>query len=165
MDGRTEPIWMPEQALIDTVRRKAARWPIHAYSTGGGIVVYNGLVLLLQRLRRGEVRLPKGHIEPGETVADCAIREVREETGLQAPILVLPLGIVENRFAHRGSRFVRHEEWFLMTAAAMALGTYEPQWQPVWVPLAEATGLLTYESERVPMAWGVEAVAQGALGK
>jgi 8-oxo-dGTP pyrophosphatase MutT (NUDIX family) len=163
MDSRTEPVWMPEQAVIDTVRGKSARWPIHAYRTGGGIVVLDGDVLLLQRLRRGEVRLPKGHVEPDETVADCAVREVREETGLQRPILVLPLGIVENRFAHRGSRFVRHEEWYLMTAADRALGDHEPQWQPVWVSLANAPALLTYESERVPLLWGIDAVAQGAL--
>jgi 8-oxo-dGTP pyrophosphatase MutT (NUDIX family) len=118
---------------------------------------------LLRRPKRGEVRLPKGHVEPGESVAACAIREVREESGLENPRLVLPLGIVENRFAHRGSRFIRHEEWFLMTAPGPALGTHEPQWQPAWVPLAEAAGLLTYQSERIALSWCETAIGYGVL--
>ena len=165
MDARGGPLWMPEQAVIDTVRRKAAHWPIHAYRTGGGVVICDGKVLLLHRPKKGEVRLPKGHVEPGESVADCAVREVREESGLQEPVLVVPLGIVENRFAHRGSRFVRHEEWFLMTATGLTLGTHEPQWQPEWVPLAGAAALLSYEAERIPLAWARAAVEQGALAQ
>src|SRR5688572_3795278 len=153
MPPRREMVWVPEQALIDSVPRKAAHWPIHAYRTGGGIVVLDERVLVLRRPRRGEVRLPKGHVEPEESVAACAIREVREESGLQDPRLVLPLGIVENRFAHRGSRFIRHEEWFLMAAPGPGLGIHEPQWQPAWVPHGEAPGLLTYEAERIPLSW------------
>ncbi len=143
--------------------RKAAHWPVHEYHTGGGVVVHNGRALLLRRPKKGEVRLPKGHVEPNESVAACALREVCEESGLQHPILVLPLGVVENRFAFRSSRFLRHEEWFLMAAPGPELGTHEPQWVPVWIPLAEAAGLLSFESERLALAWAETAVRRGAL--
>jgi bis(5'-nucleosidyl)-tetraphosphatase len=43
--------------------------------------------LLMQKSNRYD--LPKGHIEPGETELECAIRELYEETGIEAKILQL----------------------------------------------------------------------------
>ena len=60
-----------------------------------GIVVKPGsppLVLLVSTTgAAGEWVFPKGHIEPGETPADAAVREVREETGVHAEV-VAPIG-------------------------------------------------------------------------
>ena len=53
---------------------------IKRYETGGGVVVHEGKVLLLDRPKRGEVRLPKGHIDPGETPEMTALRETTEES-------------------------------------------------------------------------------------
>ena len=43
-----------------------------------------GRVLLIQRSDNGQWALPAGAMELGESIADCAVREVREETGLRA---------------------------------------------------------------------------------
>ncbi|MFF5172801.1 NUDIX domain-containing protein [Micromonospora sp. NPDC000089] len=43
-----------------------------------------GRVLLIQRSDNGHWALPAGAMELGESIADCAVREVREETGLRA---------------------------------------------------------------------------------
>ena len=43
-----------------------------------------GRVLLIQRSDNGQWAMPAGAMELGESIADCAVREVREETGLRA---------------------------------------------------------------------------------
>ena len=55
--------------------------PCSTYAAGGGVVVHDGRVLVLRRYSRDEIRLPKGHVDPGETVQEAALREVREESG------------------------------------------------------------------------------------
>lgn len=52
----------------------------------GGIVLV-GDRLVLRRTDRGDWVFPKGHIEPGESLEEAAIREIREETGLEATVL------------------------------------------------------------------------------
>jgi len=49
---------------------------------GGGIVT-NELGELLMIFRRGKWDLPKGKLDAGETIEECALREVNEETGVQ----------------------------------------------------------------------------------
>ena len=68
----------------------AARiWP----RCGASAAIFRGAeVLLVQRSKgafEGLWSLPGGHIEPGETAQDAALREVREETGVAAQILGL----------------------------------------------------------------------------
>jgi len=51
------------------------------------VVVRDGRVLLVRRAKhpdRGLWGFPGGRIEPGETTADAALRELREETGVRA---------------------------------------------------------------------------------
>ena len=48
----------------------------------GGILEHDGKILLVKRLRYNDWSLPKGKLDPGETPLKAAIREVREETGI-----------------------------------------------------------------------------------
>lgn len=54
----------------------------------GGIIVWRDRILL-RRTLRGEWVFPKGWIDPGEKPEQAALREVREETGVQAEIVSL----------------------------------------------------------------------------
>ena len=56
----------------------------------GGLVL-NEKNKLLMIFRRGKWDLPKGKLDKGETLEDCAVREVEEETGLQSIKLISPL--------------------------------------------------------------------------
>ena len=50
------------------------------------LIVEDGAVLLVRETKasaRGRLNLPAGRVEPGETVIDAAVREAREETGLE----------------------------------------------------------------------------------
>lgn len=125
----------------------------------------HGRVLLIERwvIRDGrpvfEIRLPKGHVEPGETDEQAALREVCEETGYCAISVVADLGEIVNQFRWPGEdlHVVRHEHYYLMRLADDQRGepnfdspeADEARFTPRWAAtLAEAEQLVTFESER-----------------
>jgi len=83
------------------------------------IIAAGGLVLnekdeVLIIFRRGKWDLPKGKLDHGEKVEDCAIREVKEETGLKIVALIKPLTVTYHTY-HEGTRFILKEShWFIM---------------------------------------------------
>ncbi|MFN2114867.1 MAG: NUDIX domain-containing protein, partial [Anaerolineae bacterium] len=79
------------------------------YAAAGGVVVDGGRVLLLDRPSRGEVRLPKGHIEPDESSADAALRETAEESGYGDLRIEADLGNQLVSFEYEGQRYLRDE--------------------------------------------------------
>lgn len=130
---------------------------IRCYASAGGIVVdarTNRVLVLLRAHRRTpdgrvEIRLPKGHIEPGEDRIAAALREVREESGLEGLDVVADLGhqIVEFDFGDRHT--IRDESAFLMIWPKGApSGPSESQFQPLWLSWEEAQGQISFESER-----------------
>ena len=58
---------------------------------GIAVIIFNeqGDILLQKRADVEQWGIPSGHVEPGETVMDAAVREVQEETGLQVKIIRL----------------------------------------------------------------------------
>jgi 8-oxo-dGTP pyrophosphatase MutT (NUDIX family) len=82
----------------------------------GGLVVNDKHEMLLI-FRRGMWDLPKGKLDAGETLQECAVREVQEETGLKELTLVSPLTVSYHTY-HEGTKFVLKEShWYNMTAA------------------------------------------------
>lgn len=74
-----------------------------------GVVCLRGDEVLLIRRgtppRLGEWSLPGGRIEPGERAVDAALRELREETGVEARILGL-IDVVDGIFPEAGRHYV-----------------------------------------------------------
>ena len=74
-----------------------------------GVVCLRGdSVLLIRRgtpPRLGEWSLPGGRIEPGERAVDAALRELREETGVEAEITGL-IDVVDGLFPEAGRHYV-----------------------------------------------------------
>jgi 8-oxo-dGTP pyrophosphatase MutT (NUDIX family) len=142
---------------------------IVTYQAAGGVVISDGKMLLLDRPLRGEVRLPKGHVEPGESPRNTALREVSEEAGYADLEIVADLGTVMNHFfVPDRAREVRREEIFFL----MRLRSEEPfvrdahdagQFWALWVPLDQAPARLTFESEQEFARRAIQAWA--GLGK
>ncbi|WP_102127384.1 NUDIX hydrolase [Deinococcus planocerae] len=119
--------------------------PSGATPGAGGIVLDTGGRVLLVRYRSGAWAFPKGHVEPGETLAQTAVREVREETGVTAS----PLGpLPETRYTNdRGEARVIH--WFAMRAAQGTPPTLEATFtEGGFFPPDEAAARLTYPEDR-----------------
>ena len=123
------------------------------YIAAGGVVVHDGRVLVLRRLNQGEVRLPKGHVEPGESVQEAALRETREESGY-AVVFKADLGTQVVEFDYKEQHVVRSGRYFLMALMALADGPEdstsggEEQFEPDWLTWDEALAALTFDAER-----------------
>ena len=52
----------------------------------GGVVLRDGCIAVVHRPRYDDWSLPKGKLDPGESWEECALREVREETGLHCAL-------------------------------------------------------------------------------
>jgi len=68
--------------------------------------------------RRGFWDLPKGHIDEGETLEACAIREVQEETGIQALEIIKPLTITYHTYEQGAHHILKESHWYLMSTPA-----------------------------------------------
>lgn len=102
------------------------------------------------RLKGGTVlALPKGHIEAGESAAEAAEREVREETGVQGE-LVEKLGDVKYWYARDGQRVFKVVSFFLLRYRSGSVRDYQVEEvdSAEWIPLEDAPRLLAYRGER-----------------
>ena len=80
-----------------------------------GGLVRNNENKILMIFRRGKWDLPKGKLDKGEKLEDCAIREVEEETGLKNVTLHSPLTVTYHTY-HEGTKHILKEShWFIMT--------------------------------------------------
>ncbi|MEX2375025.1 MAG: NUDIX hydrolase [Dehalococcoidia bacterium] len=105
-------------------------------------------IVLVRRRAANLVALPKGKVDPGEALRDTAIREVREETGLEARI-VDDLGTVEYWFADAdGERVDKVVHFFLMIPMGGDLSLHDGEFDDAgWYHLAEAQRLLTHQNQ------------------
>jgi 8-oxo-dGTP pyrophosphatase MutT (NUDIX family) len=129
------------------VRRLKGRWFVAAIRPGGK--------------PEGTWALPKGLINRGESADATALREVTEETGVQAT-LVRKLGDIRYVYTWAGERVFKVVSFYLLRYRGGRLGELTPAHQHEvaevrWLPLEEAPALLAYRGERemVEQAVGV----------
>jgi len=124
--------------------------PTHA---GGVVVRRDGttprFLLVTARRQPSQWVFPKGHIEPGESAADAAVREVMEEAGVEANV-VGPIGSTEFRTA----REVVRAQFYLMTFVAEG-ATGEGR-RRIWLTAQDAQRALPYEDARLLIARAAE---------
>jgi len=81
----------------------------------GGLVL-NPSKAMLFIYRKGKWDLPKGKLDDGETLDHCAVREVKEETGLQHVRLIEPLLTTYHTYDENGHHILKETHWYLMHA-------------------------------------------------
>lgn len=81
-------------------------------AAGGLITNPAGEVLMI--FRRGKWDLPKGKWDDGETIEECAVREVREETGLHSIALGPKITETFHYYPHKGRKVLKHSHWYKM---------------------------------------------------
>ncbi len=81
-------------------------------SAGGKVLNSRDEVLFIYRYDKWD--LPKGKLEKGENIEECAVREVEEECGVQELEILKPLETTYHLFEFRGTKILKSTEWFLM---------------------------------------------------
>ena len=104
----------------DLEELRKAVWKKFLLVKAGGGLVRNGGGKYLFIFRRGVWDLPKGKLDPGETIEQCAVREVGEETGLLGVQLEAPLLVTYHTYDENGKHILKESHWFRMTAVDLA---------------------------------------------
>ena len=92
--------------------------------------------------------LPKGTPDSGETIEETALRETREETGLEVEI-VDELSSIRYFFVRGSTRFHKTVHFFLMRAVGGRTDDHDAEFDEVrWAPIDEALAVLTHATER-----------------
>ncbi|MDQ3676021.1 MAG: NUDIX domain-containing protein [Actinomycetota bacterium] len=123
------------------------------FSAGGVVVNDAGQIVVIVPTRRAadgsKVRaLPKGHPDGDESSVEAALREVREEAGVNAE-LIESLGEVRYWYHRGGRRIAKAVEFFLLRYVDGDVADHDHEVEDArWVPLEEAAQTLSYSGER-----------------
>lgn len=154
-DANFMPILGDTMVMPELIPATYARLRAEAEGTlarRGGDVTQAGVIavvpesgdVLLRRGRHGLIVLPKGHVAPGESVAQAALRELHEETGYRGTIAGWA---GSNRFIHRepsGEEQSRHISYLLVTATPTLESAQHLESDTILVPITEAAQALDF---------------------
>lgn len=126
--------------------------PESEFSAGGVVVRGTECIVIVPTRRAADgskvLALPKGHPDGAESPADAALREVREETGVEAT-LVEKLGEVRYWYQRGGRRIAKVVAFFLLDYVSGEVEDHDHEVEDArWMPLSRAAEELTYPGER-----------------
>jgi 8-oxo-dGTP pyrophosphatase MutT (NUDIX family) len=123
----------------------------------GGVVIRGEELLVITPAGKRVTGLPKGGPNRGETPEQTAVREVREETGINATVRE-PLGDVRYWYRRGGRRVHKTVHFFLCDFVSGSTADHDHEVDEArWIPLADAPRVLSFTGER--------ALIEGALSK
>lgn len=153
----------------DRSKGRAKKPPRVVERSAGGLVIRQAegdVRVLLIRDPYRKWGLPKGHLEEGEGPKDAALREVREETGLEDLSLRSDLGEIDwtfrkaGRVVHKFCRFFLMESRTEETVPEVAEGITECR----WLTGEEALRAISYENARIVLERGLERLREEDSG-
>lgn len=150
-DGHNRAAPRPAQRQGEAGR---TRRTVHAFSAGG--LVLRGQeprreILLVGRDQHARTNrlwaLPKGTPIPGESPQQTALREVREETGVEVAITGYA-GVITYSFMEQGTRFRKRVAYYTMVAIGGDPSLHDHEYDYVaWYPTDEALHVMRYPNE------------------
>lgn len=150
MAGRMEGSEQGEAAdVADAVTSSRADAPPVLVLAGGGVVWRSGPngepeVLLVHRPKYDDWAFPKGKLDSGETIEECALREVREETGF---VCTLGPRLTMTSYVDRKGRPKEVRYWVMTVESGEFEATDEVD-ELRWVDVDQARWLLSYDRDR-----------------
>src|SRR5471032_1576500 len=170
MCGRQTPSWEvgvylektpPERSGFSDMRIK------YEVSAGGLVLRRNGATLDALLIGRGMPRvwsLPKGHVEARETHEQAALREVREETGCWAEILI-KLSYISYWFYLNRTKHKKSVHFYLMRYLSGDTANHDHEVdEAAWFEIKAAKRALKYVNEKRLIDLGLEWLAQDRSG-
>ena len=126
--------------------------------SSGGVVYrrYKGRTEVALIRTRDKWRLPKGRVEEGEGLQETALREVREESGLEGRV-VAKLGDITYWYTNRTKegetiRIFKRVYFYLIRCLKGDVRRHEEEVEEArWLPIEEAVKKLSYPTERETM--------------
>jgi 8-oxo-dGTP pyrophosphatase MutT (NUDIX family) len=131
--------------------------------SAGGIVLHGERMLAIVPTRRAPdgsrvLGLPKGHIDPGESALQAAVREVREETGVHAE-LIQELGELRYFYRRAGRTVPKSVRFYLFRYLNGDTADHDDEVEEVrWIELTTAQSALTYAGERQMVGRALQAL-------
>ncbi|MGH7604800.1 MAG: NUDIX hydrolase [Gemmatimonadaceae bacterium] len=157
-------------ATQKTKKKPGAKLPVRDQTSAGGVVyrIVDGLPeVVLIGVGKNRWQLPKGLVEAGEKPESAAVREAREEAGVESEV-VDHIETIEYWFAglDGGERVRFHKRVHLFLLRYLSGDPKDHDWEvneARWVPVDKAVGQLTFESERGVAGKARELIALLAL--
>lgn len=145
-----------------------SKWADKAVYAAGAVVwrIVEGKlrILLIHRTKYRDITLPKGKVDPGEMLAETAVREVHEETGIRVALGV-PVGVSRYHLASRKQKIVHY--WAAeATADAIRESTFVPNREIAaleWVSIKKARSRLSYPVDLEILEFFANLVDEGVL--
>ncbi|WP_447913311.1 NUDIX hydrolase [Microbacterium phyllosphaerae] len=156
---------MSSQSSAQATRSK---WTDKAVYAAGAVVwrLIDGKlrILLIHRTKYKDITLPKGKVDPGEMLAETAVREVHEETGIRVSLGV-PVGVSRYHLPSSKQKVVHY--WAAeATADAIRASTFVPNREIAaleWVSVKKARARLSYPVDLEILDFFAKLVDDGVL--